>query len=82
MRDGRLHRKPGGRRRARAEAQTLPAPVQPQEDGAVATGLGGDLEEEVQTGGGGQDTPLVPGGGFKRSPYSATKRTTDEDGRS
>ena len=47
---------------ASAIADKLPALVQPQKDGAVATNLGGDVEEEVQAGGGGQDTPVVPGG--------------------
>ena len=41
----------------------------------------GDLEVEVQAGGGGQDTPVVQGGGLKRSQYAVTKRTTDESGR-
>ena len=63
---------------ARAIAGKLPALVRPQEDEVVATILGGDLEEEVQAGGGEQNTPVEPGGGLKRSPYAVAKRTTGD----
>ena len=67
---------------ARAIVGELPALAQPQEGDAVAMDLDGDLEEEVQTGGGEQDAPVVPGGGLKGYTCSATKRATDEGGRS
>ena len=61
---------------ARAIAGELPALNETQEDEAVVTNLGGDLEEEVHAGGGVQGTHIVQVGGVKHSPYSVTKRTT------
>ena len=62
---------------AGAIVNKLPALVQPQKDGAVAKKPSGDLEEEVQAGGGGQDTPVVPGG----APALSVRRDQAHGGR-